>query len=201
MSINKLLIIVVLASVSITGGCKTGLLGGDDVPAASQPPAAVAPVVVDGMRTSYADVVERTSPAVVRIEADHKQKEQSQIQMPGGDEFFRQFQIPQQRQRPQVERGVGSGVVVEAGGTILTNYHVVESADKITVLMSDNKSYEAKVVGTDQPSDLAVLKIEAENLPFLNLGNSDAVRVGDIVLAIGNPLGIGQTVTAGIISA
>jgi S1-C subfamily serine protease len=83
----------------------------------------------------------------------------------------------------------------------LTNFHVVDGADKITVLMSDNKSYEAKVVGSDQPSDLAVLKIEAENLPYLTLGNSDNVRVGDIVLAIGNPLGIGQTVTAGIISA
>ena len=153
------------------------------------------------MRTSYADVVEKTSPAVVRIEADHKEKAQPQTQFPGGDDFFKQFQMPQQNQRPQIERGLGSGVVVEANGTILTNFHVVDGADKITVLMSDNKSYEAKVVGSDQPSDLAVLKIEATNLPFLTLGNSDSVRVGDIVLAIGNPLGIGQTVTAGIISA
>ncbi|MBK6587869.1 MAG: trypsin-like peptidase domain-containing protein [Acidobacteria bacterium] len=107
----------------------------------------------------------------------------------------------QPNQRPQVERGLGSGVVVEANGTIITNYHVVEGADKIKVLMSDNRSFDAKVVGSDQPSDLAVLKIEAANLPFLTLGNSDSVRVGDIVLAIGNPLGIGQTVTAGIISA
>lgn len=109
--------------------------------------------------------------------------------------------MPRQNQRPQIQHGLGSGVVVDAGGTILTNYPVVEGSDKITVAMSDNKTYEAKIVGTDQPSDLAVLKIEATNLPFLNLGNSDNVRVGDIVLAIGNPLGIGQTVTAGIISA
>ncbi|MCV5341510.1 trypsin-like peptidase domain-containing protein, partial [Escherichia coli] len=88
-----------------------------------------------------------------------------------------------------------------ADGTILTNNHVIEGADRITVILSNNKSYEARLVGSDRPSDLAVLKIEAQNMPYLTLGNSDAVRVGDIVLAIGNPLGIGQTVTAGIISA
>jgi len=96
---------------------------------------------------------------------------------------------------------MGSGVIVSSDGTILTNAHVVDGADRVTVLRNDNKSYEAKVVGVDKPSDLAVLKIEEQNLPFLNLGNSDGVRVGDIVLAIGNPLGIGQSVTAGIISA
>lgn len=201
MSINKIFIAVIIASGLIGVGCKTGLLGGDDLPPASQPTAPAAPVVVDGMRTSYADVVERTSPAVVRIEADHKQKEQRIGQIPGGDDFFRQFQIPQPQQRPQIERGLGSGVIVNTNGTILTNNHVVEGADKITVQMSDNKTYDAKVVGADELSDLAVIKIEGENLPFLNLGNSDSVRVGDIVLAIGNPLGIGQTVTAGIISA
>ena len=202
MSIKKVLIFSLLTSVSLAAGCKTNLLGGADVPVAAQPQAAPAPVVVDGMRTSYADVVDKTSPAVVRIEADHKEKASPKVQFPGGgDDFFKQFQMPQQNQRPQIERGLGSGVVVNADGTILTNNHVVEGADKITVAMSDNKTYEAKVVGTDVPSDLAVIKIEATNLPFLTLGNSDSVRVGDIVLAIGNPLGIGQTVTAGIISA
>jgi len=92
-------------------------------------------------------------------------------------------------------------VIVSQDGMVLTNNHVVEGAEEITVLMSDDKSYEARIVGLDAPSDLAVLKIEAANLPFLSLGNSDNVRVGDVVLAIGNPLGIGQTVTAGIISA
>ena len=202
MSINRSLAISAIAVAIATGACKSSLLTGGDVPA-SVPTASApaAPVVVEGMRTSYADIVDRTSPAVVRIEADHKQKGSGPAQVPGGDDFFRQFQIPQPNQRPQIEHGLGSGVVVDAGGTILTNFHVVDGADRITVLMSDNKSYEAKIVGSDQPSDLAVLKIEAENLPYLNLGNSDSVRVGDIVLAIGNPLGIGQTVTAGIISA
>lgn len=206
MNIKKLIVVGSLASAAFASGCKTNLLAGEqDIPSAKQPTLQSAPVVVEGMRVSYSDVVEKTSPAVVRIEADHKDKVQKRgdFQFPGGDDFFRQFQLPmpQPNQRPKVERGLGSGVVVDAGGTILTNYHVVEGSDKITVAMSDNKTYDAKIVGTDQPSDLAVLKIEATDLPFLNLGNSDDVRVGDIVLAIGNPLGIGQTVTAGIISA
>lgn len=201
MSINRIFTVVFLATVAVTTGCKAGLFGGE-VPTNNQPQEPAAPVVVDGMRTSYADVVQKTSPAVVRIEAIHKERGNAQMpQFPGGDDFFKQFQLPQQNQRPQVQRGAGSGVIVSADGTILTNHHVVDEAEKITILMSDNKTYEAKVVGTDQPSDLAVLKIEAANLPFLNLGNSDNVRVGDIVLAIGNPLDIGQTVTAGIISA
>lgn len=200
MSIKKYLIIALLVFASIVSGCSTGLLGEGDVTVATQPPAPVAPLVVDGMRTSYADVVAKTSPAVVRIEADHRRRAQTERPQGGDDDFFRQFQLPQQR-RPQIERGLGSGVIVDANGTILTNFHVVDGADKITIAMSDNKTFEAKIIGSDQPSDLAVLKIEAENLPFLTLGNSDGVRVGDIVLAIGNPLGIGQTVTAGIISA
>ena len=199
MSIKKFFVILLIGSALVISGCKTSLLGGEETPAAPPPPPA--PVVVDGMRTSYADVVEKTSPAVVRIEADHKEKTQPQVQFPGGDDLFRQFQIPQQNRRPQIERGLGSGVVVDSNGTILTNNHVVEGADRITVALSDNKTYEAKVIGTDVPSDLAVIKIEATNLPFLTLGNSDTVRVGDIVLAIGNPLGIGQSVTSGIISA
>jgi serine protease Do len=200
---RNLLLIVTLGSVALGSSC-AGLFGSETVPPIpDQPPAPQAPLVVDGVRTSYADVVERTSGAVVRIEAESRNRPQTQA--PEGqnplEDFFRQ--MPQQRpgQRPPVERGMGSGVIVSADGTILTNAHVIEGAERITVLLNDNKSFDAKVVGTDKPSDLAVLKIEAQNMPFLTLGNSDSVRVGDIVLAIGNPLGIGQTVTAGIISA
>lgn len=200
------LIAAMFVVAAFAASCKTNLLGSGDVPAA-QPAAPAQPLVVDGVRTSYADVVDKTSPAVVRIEAEHKEKASPVQQSPFGDDFFRQFglpgpnQGPSQNQRPQIERGLGSGVIVSADGTVMTNHHVVDGAEKITVLMSDNRSFQAKVVGTDKPSDLAVLKIDAQNLPFLSLGNSDSVRVGDIVLAIGNPLGIGQTVTAGIISA
>jgi Do/DeqQ family serine protease len=194
---NSAIILLILAGFGASA-CRTGLFGGDAAPGPNEPVPPAAPVVVEGMRTSYADVVEKTSPAVVRIESEGRSKQPAAEQSPFGDDFFRRFQGPQ---RPQVQRGLGSGVIVSADGTILTNAHVIDGADKITVLMSDNKSFDAKLVGTDKPSDLAVLKIEAQNMPFLTLGNSDTVRVGDIVLAIGNPLGIGQTVTSGIISA
>lgn len=202
---NKLVIGSVLIVATLSGGCRTGLFGGGETPQ-NEPIAPPAPLVVDGVRTSYADVVEKTSPAVVRIEAESKARRTAQQQQPqtnpfGDDDFFRQFPVPRQNPQPRLERGLGSGVIVSADGTILTNAHVIDGAEKITVLLNDNKTFEAKLVGADKPSDLAVLKIEAQNMPFLNLGNSDTVRIGDIVLAIGNPLGIGQTVTAGIISA
>src|SRR5829696_5550117 len=200
MLIKKYFALVLIGAVAFFAGCKTGLLGPSDVPAPAQPAAPAAPIVVDEVRTSYADVVEKTSAAVVRIESDKKNKA-PQAGEDSPDDLFRQFNIPRQAPGPRLERGLGSGVIVSADGTILTNNHVVEGADKITVQLSDDKTFEAKVVGFDKPSDLAVLKIEAQNMPFLTLGNSDNVRIGDIVLAIGNPLNIGQTVTAGIISA
>jgi Do/DeqQ family serine protease len=119
------------------------------------------------------------------------------------DPMFRQFfgdrlpqQVPEQRRS-----GLGSGVIISTDGYILTNHHVIDGAEQIKVDLNDNRTLDAKVVGSDPPSDLAVLKIDATNLPVLALGDSDKVRVGDVVLAIGNPLGIGQTVTMGIISA
>ena len=198
---SKIFLAAILAAAALVSGCRTGLFG-SDVPVPAEPVAPPAPLVVDGVRTSYADVVEKTSPAVVRIEAESKSRRIQQPVNPfGDDDFFRQFPAPRQNPQPRLERGLGSGVIVSADGTILTNAHVIDGAEKITVLLNDNKTFEAKLVGADKPSDLAVLKIEAQNMPFLNLGNSDTVRIGDIVLAIGNPLGIGQTVTAGIISA
>lgn len=201
MSTRNFLLLASLISMLGFSACNTGLLSGEQPAGPVQPAAPPAPIVVDGVRTSYADVVEKTSPAVVRIEAEVKGRASSQTQF-NLDDLFRQAPGQGQgQQRPQLERGLGSGVIVSADGTILTNNHVVEGAEKITVLLADNKTFDAKLVGSDKPSDLAVLKIEAQNMPFLTLGNSDTVRVGDIVLAIGNPLGIGQTVTAGIISA
>jgi len=96
---------------------------------------------------------------------------------------------------------LGSGVIVHRDGTILTNHHVIDGAEQIQVELTNHRVFKAKVVGSDPPSDLAVLKIDAKDLDPLSLGNSDQVRVGDVALAIGNPLGLGQTVTAGIISA
>jgi Do/DeqQ family serine protease len=120
------------------------------------------------------------------------------------DPFFRQFFGERGEQQPPVERrreGLGSGVIVDANGYIITNHHVIDGADQIRVDLGDNRTLAAQVVGSDPPSDLAVLKVEASNLPVLVLGDSDRVRVGDVVLALGNPLGVGQTVTMGIISA
>src|SRR4029077_4524705 len=119
------------------------------------------------------------------------------------DPMFRQFfgdRLPQQM--PEQRRsGLGSGVIISTDGHILTNHHVIDGAEQIKVDLNDNRTLDAKVVGSDPLSDLAVLKIDASNLPVLALGDSDKVRVGGVVLAVGNPLGIGQTVTAGIISA
>ena len=204
MSKRSIVLITGLVISSLGAGCSASwLTGGEPIPPTAEAPPP-APVVVDGVRTSYADVVEKTAAAVVRIEAEARNEPQRQA--PQGrsplEDFFRQFPGPGgQGQGPRVERGMGSGVIVSADGTLLTNAHVIDGADSIRVLTNDNRSYDAKLVGIDKPSDLAVLKIDAQNTPFLTLGNSDSVRVGDIVLAIGNPLGIGQTVTAGIISA
>ncbi|MGI9036980.1 MAG: Do family serine endopeptidase [Pyrinomonadaceae bacterium] len=196
--------IIALAIFSITS-CKSSYFQAE-APTAQQPqiqPQSAPPVLADGSRTSYADIVDRVAPAVVKVSIEHKIKAGEQTVSPLDNDFFKGFPgFPQGGpQRPQIERGVGSGVIVSADGTILTNNHVVEGADKINVEMNDHRTFTAKVIGADALSDLAVVKIDANNLPYLNLGDSDKVRVGDIVLAIGNPLGIGQTVTSGIISA
>jgi Do/DeqQ family serine protease len=120
------------------------------------------------------------------------------------DPMFREFfgergRAPQQP--PRQRRGLGSGVIVSQDGYILTNHHVVDGAEQIKINLNDNRTLDARLVGSDPPSDLALLKVEASNLPVLTLGDSDRTRVGDVVLAIGNPMGIGQTVTMGIISA
>jgi serine protease Do len=152
--------------------------------------------------TSYADMVSRVAPAVVTIRSEMRVRAGQQA-----DEFPFPFPFPFGQgtpNAPQRERrasAAGSGVIVTADGYIVTNNHVVEDATEIKVELTDNRTFDAKVIGTDKPSDLAVLKVNATGLPMLPLGDSDNVRVGDVVLAIGNPLGLGQTVTSGIISA
>ncbi len=116
-----------------------------------------------------------------------------------GDPWFKFFYGDQGRDEPQ--GGLGSGVIISASGYILTNNHVVEGADEIEVVLADARKARAKVIGTDPETDLAILKIELDKLPVIVLGNSDSLQVGDQVLAIGNPFGVGQTVTGGIVSA
>lgn len=163
----------------------------------------------DGVRASFAPMVERTGPSVVYIYTSKKAS--SRGNMSGNpffeDPFFRRFfgeprQFRSPSQPPQEQRGLGSGVIVSPDGYILTNNHVIEEADEIEVVLSDNeKPYLAEVIGADPKTDIAVIKIQAENLPAITLGDSDQLRVGDVVLAIGNPFGIGKTVTMGIVSA
>ena len=152
------------------------------------------------LQQSYADVVSRIAPAVVTVRKTERTRAGQQVPFLD-DPLFREFFGDRLPQQPRRVEGVASGVIVSADGYILTNHHVVDGATEILVETSDNRSFKAKVVGSDQPSDLAVLKVEGANLPVIVLGDSDKVRVGDVVLAVGNPLGIGQTVTSGIISA
>jgi Do/DeqQ family serine protease len=160
------------------------------------------PGTTTGPVVSYADIVGRVSPAVITIHSEMRVRAPQQYPFMD-DPMFRQFfgdRVPQQM--PEQRRsGLGSGVIISTDGYILTNHHVIDGAEQIKVDLNDGRTLDAKVVGSDPPSDLAVLKIDTSNLPVLALGDSDKVRVGDVVLAIGNPLGIGQTVTMGIISA
>jgi serine protease Do len=151
---------------------------------------------------SYADVVSKTAPAVVTIHSQTRVRQPQQFPFID-DPFFRQFFGDRRPAQPpeQQRQGLGSGVIIDANGYVLTNHHVIDGADEIRLDLSDGRSLQARLVGSDPPSDLAVLKVDASNLPTLVLGDSDKMRVGDVVLALGNPLGVGQTVTMGIISA
>jgi serine protease Do len=163
----------------------------------------VSPIVRSTGQQSYADIVDRVAPAVVTVYAERHVRAPRQFPF-FNDPFFRRFFGPPPDQsggRGQLQRGLGSGVTVTEDGYVITNHHVIDGAEDIRVEYAGGKMHPAKLVGSDPPSDLAVLKIDVSKLPVLPLGDSDKVRVGDVVLAVGNPLGIGQTVTAGIISA
>ena len=169
-----------------------------------------APLIRDGKFTSsYKNVVDTASPSVVYIYTSKELNRQAPMSPLYNDPLLRYFfgdrfgNDSQQHQLPQKKRqGLGSGVIISPDGYILTNTHVVDGADEIEVVLSDGKkTYEATMVGTDPQTDIAVLKIEEQNLPAITLANSDSVEVGDVVFAIGNPLGVGQSVTMGIVSA
>ena len=148
---------------------------------------------------SLAPLLQDVTPAVVNISVQARSAiEENPLFR---DPFFRRFfELPDQAARP--ERSAGSGVIVDAGkGYVVTNYHVIKDAQQILVTLKDRRQFQAKLVGTDPGTDIALLKIEAKNLQALRLGDSDLLNVGDFVVAIGNPFGLGQTVTSGIVSA
>ncbi len=206
------------AAALISGAAWRGLAATTPAPTATPAvtESAQAPAVtgrtaaLTGSRDSYADIVKTVAPSVVTIRVESKATVQpAQFD---GDDFFRRFfgddgDSPRGRRQQRIvprtfrQRGLGSGVIVSSDGYILTNNHVVDGADKIQIDLTDGRTLEAKVIGTDKPSDLALVKVNANNLHPAALGNSDNAQVGDVVLAIGNPLGVGQTVTMGIVSA
>ena len=176
--------------------------------------APVANAQAPDIKAGFADMVEKLSPAVVNVSTTQKVKSGG-VQMFGDlpntpemepfRQFFERFGQMQGQGQPQQEREVtslGSGFIIDASGYVITNNHVIEDAEEITVTLPNNDKYKAKIIGRDKKVDLALLKIEAKHpLPFVNFGDSDAMRVGDWVIAIGNPYGLGGTVTQGIISA
>ena len=171
------------------------------------PPLPPMPAYLDRLSERFRAVAKRVKPAVVAIGV--KQTVETSRGPFGADEFFRRFFGPYfdnrsgggDRRRKFQRQGLGSGVIVDSGGYILTNNHVVEDADEITVRLADGREFDAEVIGTDPPTEIAVIRIKASNLPVAKLGASKKMEVGDWVLAVGAPFGLDQTVTSGIISA
>jgi serine protease Do len=182
----------VLRSVVLAALLAAGLSGGITQTASAR-----------GVPEGFADLAEKSLPAVVNISTTQTLSSDSQGQ--DLDELFRQFLARQpggEAPKPRRATSLGSGFIIDASGFVVTNNHVIENADEITVITHDNEEFKAKLIGTDEKTDLALLKIEAgKPLPFVNWGNSDQTRIGDWVLAIGNPFGLGGSVTAGIVSA
>jgi len=155
-------------------------------------------------RNYVVDAVNRTGPAVVRINASRTVTNNQQIpDVFLEDPMFRQFFGDQLQRMPRerVERGTGSGFIINKEGDIITNAHVVSGADKVTVILKDGRQIEGKVIGSDELTDVAVVQVKADNLPTVSLGSSASLQPGDWAIAIGNPLGLDNTVTAGIVSA
>jgi serine protease Do len=212
-------IAVFAAALLVSGAAWRGFAADSQSAAKVAPATTTTPIThaIAGGRDSYADIVNVAAPAVVTVrvagkarvsptgfDGDGDQDDQEDLLRRFFGDRFGQRQGPHGPQMPQRaprQRGLGSGVMVTTDGYILTNNHVVEGADDIKVDLTDNRTLTAKLVGTDKASDLALLKVTGSDFKPIPLGNSDNVQVGDVVLAVGNPMGIGQTVTMGIISA
>ncbi len=198
-----------MVCLRLLGGLVIGsiMLIGQMVYAASDVPQIEVPQSKEQITLSFAPLVKTAAPAVVNIYTKTIVNERQVIPL-FNDPFFQRFfggQFGQNfgNQRERVQNSLGSGVIIDGGGIIVTNNHVIEGADKIRVVLSDRREFDATLVGVDDRTDLAVLRIDTsgEKLPSITISDSDALQVGDLVLAIGNPFGVGQTVTSGIVSA
>ncbi|HSD37049.1 MAG TPA: DegQ family serine endoprotease [Rhodocyclaceae bacterium] len=209
-TLSRSLLVAGIAAVTFAGcfqdsGIKNSHAG---APAAIAAAATAAPNAPTGVTLpNFASLVEQVGPAVVNISVTSVQKggEDAFGEDPFYD-FLRRFQgmpqQPQQRNRPdRIQRGVGSGFIVSNDGYVMTNHHVVDGADEVVVKLTDKREFKAKVIGSDERTDVALIKIDATGLPFLKIGDPEKARVGEWVIAVGSPLGLDNTVTAGIISA
>ena len=158
-----------------------------------------APAVEADRPDSYSRAAEVAMPSVVNIFTSKETKEPSHPLL--DDPAFRRFFGEQFESRPKRTSSLGSGVIVSANGYILTNHHVVEAADEVEIALLDGRKAKAKLIGSDPETDLAVLKTDLKDLPVITFGQSQQVKIGDVVLAVGNPFGVGQSVTMGIVSA
>jgi serine peptidase DegS len=183
-----------LALAFLAVAVRPDLIRGGIPPPAPAPPV-TPPTTSPPARASYADAVQRAAPAVVNIYTARLVTERV---APSIAELFGEY-MPRYRQR--IERSLGSGVIVDKAGHIVTNHHVIANADSIRVQLADGREADARIVGRDPDTDLAVLKIDLSPLPVATFGRSDQLKVGDVVLAIGNPIGLAHTVTHGIVSA
>ncbi|HEY6263117.1 MAG TPA: DegQ family serine endoprotease [Nitrospiraceae bacterium] len=201
-------IVIGIVVASNMGWLPTGTAGPEPIPSPIVRPVATAPQLPmsGGEGKNFVEIAKSVKPAVVNIaasrsgklgESPHGSLEDPFFRKFFGDEFFKR-DAPQ---REPKERGQGSGVIVEAGGLIITNNHVVNKADEIRVFLSDKREFKGKLIGTDAKTDIAIVKIEATGLPTIPWADSDQLEVGEYVLAVGSPFGLTQTVTMGIVSA
>lgn len=202
----KTYVIIALLSSGITLGAYSLLNLGSSHTIGDAPSAFTSSVSniqnVPGNPGEFTFAAEKTTPAVVHIKTKMTARQSRQSSSPF-DDFFG-FGDPfggRRQQAPQTQEASGSGVIISSDGYIVTNNHVVQEAEEVIVILNDKREFKAKVISTDPSSDLAVIQIKAENLPFLTFGDSDALRVGEWVLAVGNPFNLESTVTAGIVSA
>lgn len=199
--IKMLAVVAILSSGLTLGAYHLFNFGGNQ--GINQAPSAFTNVInseiVPGNPGEFSYAAEKATPAVVHIKV--KAKVQQRGYSNPFDDFFSFGNPFENRRAPQIQEGSGSGVIISADGFIVTNNHVIEDAEEVKVILNNKKEYEGKVISADPSSDIAVVKIEEENLPFLNFGDSDKIKVGEWVLAVGNPFNLESTVTAGIISA